>query len=127
MNPYVEASQQLIVELYTSDIRKSLRFYRSFGFELVREESDFMELKWEDSRLFLALGRAGSAPPDFPLGNIRVMVPNVDEYWALLRTTGARVIAAIGDRSYGLRDFTVAGPDGIGLRFATRLSDSATA
>jgi hypothetical protein len=31
------------------------------------------------------------------------------------------VIRAIGDRYYGLRDFTVVSPDGIGLRFASYL------
>lgn len=36
---------------------------------------------------------------------------------------GVQVIRPVENRSYGLRDFTIAGPDGIGLRFATRLSN----
>jgi hypothetical protein len=34
---------------------------------------------------------------------------------------GARVIIPIGDRYYGLRDFTIADPDGFGVRFASPL------
>ena len=34
----------------------------------------------------------------------------------------ARVIKPIADRYYGLRDFTIADPDGFGLRFGTSLS-----
>jgi hypothetical protein len=51
------------------------------------------------------------------------MVPNVDDDWALSRTIGARVIRPIENQGYGLRDFTIAGPDGLGLRFATHLAD----
>lgn len=34
---------------------------------------------------------------------------------------GAQVLRSLENRSYGLRDFTIVGPDGLGLRFATRL------
>jgi hypothetical protein len=33
-----------------------------------------------------------------------------------------RVVKAIADRYYGRRDFTVISPDGVGLRFASRLA-----
>jgi hypothetical protein len=49
------------------------------------------------------------------------MVPDVDNYWALAQKIGAQVLRPLENRSYGLRDFTIAGPDGFGLRFATRL------
>ena len=60
-------------------------------------------------------------PPPYPVGNVRVMVPDVDNYWALAQKIGAQVLRPLENRSYGLRDFTIAGPDGLGLRFATRL------
>ena len=50
------------------------------------------------------------------------MVPNVDEYWALSKKLGAEVLRPIDDRYYDLRDFSIAGPDGVGLRFATTIS-----
>lgn len=34
------------------------------------------------------------------------------------------VLAPISDRYYGLRDFTVADPDGFGIRFGTRILGS---
>jgi uncharacterized glyoxalase superfamily protein PhnB len=49
------------------------------------------------------------------------MVPRVDDYWRLAGELGARIVVPIGDRYYGLRDFTIADPDGIGVRFATTL------
>ena len=49
------------------------------------------------------------------------MVPDVDRYWTLCQEMQARIVAPIGNRYYGLRDFTVADPDGYGVRFASRL------
>jgi catechol 2,3-dioxygenase-like lactoylglutathione lyase family enzyme len=121
---YANPTEQLIVELYTGDIKASSAFYRAFGFEVVREESHFQVLRWEDSRLFLEEIEGCPPPPEHPVGNIRVMVADVDYYWDLAIKLGARVIRPIEDRYYGLRDFTIAGPDGIGLRFGTTLPAS---
>ena len=71
--------------------------------------------------------RAGDIEDDFEKlltarANVRVMVPNVDECWRTATDVGARVIIPIGDRYYGLRDFTIADPDGFGIRFATHLN-----
>jgi catechol 2,3-dioxygenase-like lactoylglutathione lyase family enzyme len=120
---YVEAGEQLVVELYVRNIKESCAFYRQFGFKVAREAGDFMELQWEHTLLFLEEIPDAPLPPPDPVGNIRIMVPNVDDYWALSKTIGARVIRPIENRSYGLRDFTIAGLDGLGLRFATHLAD----
>jgi uncharacterized glyoxalase superfamily protein PhnB len=61
------------------------------------------------------------APPDFPLANVRVMVPDVDDLWRRANGIGARIVVPIADRYYGLRDFTIADPDGFGIRFASEL------
>lgn len=118
---YVIASEQLAVEIYVRDLRLSLAFYQKLGFKLLRQEPDFAELAWEDSRLMLEEFKQMPSPPPFPLANIRVMVPNVDDYRALAKDMGVRIFREIGDRDYGLRDFTLVGPDGIGVRFATEL------
>jgi catechol 2,3-dioxygenase-like lactoylglutathione lyase family enzyme len=118
---YVTASDQLIVEIYVRDLKHSISFYERLGFKLAREEKDFAELRWDDSLLFLEEFKQMPSPPPFPVANIRVMVPDVDEYWALAKRMGARIFKEIGDRYYGLRDFTMAGPDGVAIRFATEL------
>ncbi len=126
---YVHPTEQLVTEIMVRDITGSVDFYRRLGFALLRDGGDFVELTWEDHRLFLAESSAFHevagvelpAPPMFPLANVRVMVPNVDDYWRLANELGARVIVPIANRYYGLRDFTLADPDGFGIRFASRL------
>ena len=129
MTAYVRSTEQLVTEIFVRDIRRSTEFYRRLGFELLRDGGDFVELTWEDHRLFLAeltavrdvSGTALGSPPEFPVANVRVMVPDVDARWTRANEIGARVVTAIGDRYYGLRDFTIADPDGFGVRFASPL------
>jgi len=122
--PYVTPNEQLVVEIYVRDLKSSLMFYQKLGFKLLRQEPAFAELAWEDSRLLLEEFKQMPSPPPFPLANIRIMVPNVDDYRALAKEIGARIFREIGDRYYGLRDFTLVGPDGIGVRFATELVEA---
>ena len=129
MSGYVDPTEQLVTEIVVRDIRRSVDFYSRLGFELLRDGADFVELTWEDHRLFLAElsafhevhNVALPAPPQFPLANVRVMVPNVDEYWKLANEIGAQIMLPIADRYYGLRDFIIADPDGFGVRFASML------
>jgi catechol 2,3-dioxygenase-like lactoylglutathione lyase family enzyme len=128
LNRYVEPTEQLVTEILVRDLRRSVEFYRRLGFDLRREAGDFVELTWDDHRFFLAEATAfrgidvpGGAPPSFPPANVRVMVPDVDRYWKLANDMRARVVVPIGDRYYGLRDFTIADPDGFGVRFASDL------
>jgi catechol 2,3-dioxygenase-like lactoylglutathione lyase family enzyme len=123
MQSYVNQGEQLVTALYVGDIKKSSEFYLSYGFEVLRDEGSFMELKWEDARLFLSEVPGTPPPPASPIGNLRIMVPDVDKYWNLAHEKGATILSPIEDRYYGLRDFTIAGPDGLALRFATWLKD----
>ena len=129
MSTYVPSTEQLVTEIVVRDIKRSTDFYCRFGFELLRDGGDFVELTWEDHRLFLAELSAFHeikevvlpAPPRCPLANIRVMVPNVDDRWRVANEIGARIIVPVADRYYGLRDFIIADPDGFGVRFASVL------
>jgi hypothetical protein len=47
----------------------------------------------------------------------------VDDYWKLANEISAPIVIPISDRYYGLRDFTIADPDGFGIRFATYLHE----
>jgi catechol 2,3-dioxygenase-like lactoylglutathione lyase family enzyme len=129
MGRYVDATEQLVTEIVVADIERSARFYVDLGFTLLRDGGDFVELTWEEHRLFLAElsafreAAAEAAPrPKFPRANVRVMVPDVDACWAKAQALGAEVILPIADRYYGLRDFTIADPDGFGIRFASELN-----
>lgn len=128
MSNYVHSTEQLVTEIMVKDIRKSMSFYQQLGFVLLRDAGDFAELTWEDHRLFLAevsavhdLKIENLQQSAFPIANVRVMVPDVDAYWKLANQIGARVIVPIADRYYGLRDFTIADPDGFGVRFASKI------
>src|SRR5215813_10473749 len=105
MSNYVPSIEQLVTEIVVKDIKTSTDFYRRLGFELLRDGGDFVELTWEDHRLFLAEISAFSGireieppgSPKFPLANVRVMVPNVDDSWRLANEIGARIVVPLGD------------------------------
>ena len=125
MERYIEPTEQLVTEIFVRDITRSTEFYLQLGFELLRDDGRFVELTWEGHHLYLDERDDLPGLPDFLQANVRVMVPNVDDYWTLAREMEARVISPIQDREYGIRDFTIADPDGFGLRFGTQLSDIA--
>jgi catechol 2,3-dioxygenase-like lactoylglutathione lyase family enzyme len=119
MARYVEPTAQLVVEVSVRDLAMSKAFYERLGFEVIRQDASFLEVAWEGHLLFLDEKPDLPAPPVTPAANVRVMVPDVDRRWDLVRRIGARVVSPIADRYYGLRDFTIADPDGFGLRFAS--------
>jgi catechol 2,3-dioxygenase-like lactoylglutathione lyase family enzyme len=130
MTEYIPPTEQLVTEIVVRDIRRSTEFYLRLGFRLHRDGGDFVELRWEDHLLYLAEISAfrdiaevePTARPPFPFANVRVMVSNVDEFWNLAKELGAPIILPIADRYYGLRDFTIADPDGFGVRFASPMA-----
>lgn len=129
---YVDSTEQLVTEIVVRDIQRSTKFYRELGFKVLRDAGDFVELTWEDHQLYVAeLSAYREIASDdvklperskFPLANIRIVVPNVDDYWKLVREMGAQIVIPIADRYYGLRDFIISDPDGFGVRFATPYS-----
>jgi catechol 2,3-dioxygenase-like lactoylglutathione lyase family enzyme len=121
MGNYVDPTEQLVVELYVVELARSVAFYERLGFRVIRRETNFAELGWEDSRLFIEEVPDLPAPACPPVSNIRIMVPDVDHHWRIAGEMHLPVIRPLGDRYYGLRDFTVLTPDGVALRFASRL------
>jgi catechol 2,3-dioxygenase-like lactoylglutathione lyase family enzyme len=134
MTRYVHPTEQLVTEIVVTDVSRSVNFYRSLGFEVSREADNFVELTWEDHLIFLATpaafvdAEAAVVPPrpQFPLANVRVMVPDVDRYWRTANDLSMEIVVPIGDRYYGLRDFMIRDPDGFGVRFASELSGGGT-
>jgi catechol 2,3-dioxygenase-like lactoylglutathione lyase family enzyme len=77
MSSYVHPTEELVAEIVVRDMKRSAGFYRALGFELLRDGGDFMELTWEDHRLFLAELSAFRAinDVDLPVGVVPVVVP----------------------------------------------------
>lgn len=120
MSPYVDAAEQLAVELFVRDVDRSVTFYRGLGFELLRRDEGFALLAWEGVR-FMVEERPDLAPRgEVPSMNVRILVPDVDAIWRRVNERDIPVFAPIADRAYGLRDFTIVDPDGFGIRFGTR-------
>ena len=92
MKSYVNMGEQLAVVLYVRDIKESSHFYRDLGFKIIRDEGTFMELRWEEAVLFLEQRDDAPSPGSHPVGNLRIMVPNVDDYWTVSKKIGARVL-----------------------------------
>jgi catechol 2,3-dioxygenase-like lactoylglutathione lyase family enzyme len=117
----VEGARQLALEVHVSELQRSITWYQAIGFELVERKETFAVLGWDDARFFIKEHpQHGSGDTN---ANIRVMVPDVDLQWDQVETLGLKVVVPIDDRVYGLRDFTVADPDGFGIRFGTSLAD----
>ena len=104
--------------MYVTDLATSISFYEAYEFVVLRREPHFAELAWGSSRLYLEQIEGHQAPSSVT-ANLRVMVPDVDRFHGLAVAQGHTLIRELSDKYYGLRDFTVAGPDGIGLRFAS--------
>lgn len=116
-----EQAEQLVVEFSVRDLNRSVQLYTALGFVLERRDGGFAAMRWDNRRLFLD-ERAGLPPHDgVARVNVRIIVPDVDAVWERVQSLGLRIEQAIGDRYYGLRDFTILDPDGFGLRFASIL------
>lgn len=118
MTEVVPPEQQLVPALYVRSLEQSSAYYQRLGFQVVRRDGIFMELSWERAALFLVELLPANAPPPMVVGNLRIMVADLDAHWRRVQQLGLEVIQPIASRPYGLREFTVAGPDGLNLRFA---------
>ena len=125
MASFVDPRKQLVVEIYVRDIKRSTEFYRQLGFQLQRDDGNFVVLVWEGFELYLDERKdLPPLPSEDSRANFRVMVPNVDDCWQRALDMNAHVVSPIADRDYGLRVFMVADPDGFGVRFATPLNST---
>lgn len=124
MERYVDPTCQLVAEIFVRNMERSTAFYQVLGFTTLADRGSFVVLTWEDHHLYLDERPDQGPVPATPQVNLRIMVPDVDRYWQLVNECEIPVYSPIADREYGLRDFTILDPDGIGLRFATRLPET---
>ena len=75
---------------------------------------------WGDAYLLIAEDRDATAAPRWV--NLRICVADVDRVWSHVQHARLPISNPIGDRCYGLRDFSVRDPFGFEVRFAALLS-----
>jgi hypothetical protein len=114
--PLSEQSAQLAAEVVVPDLGQTVAFLVAVGFRVERTTRTFAVLRWENSYLFVAEDSDALAEKRWV--NIRVIVPSVDTMWKKVEQIGGRIITTVADRPYGLRDFVVAAPGGLEIRFA---------
>ena len=122
---------QLAVELFVPDVRQAVAFYtETLGLEFLRADEDgaggysFAALALGEAFLMLMadsyyhhdLTNRGAGV------DIRLVVPDVDAVYERVTAAGVEITKPIGDRDYGLRDFTMRDPNGFRLRFASPLA-----
>lgn len=126
MKRYGPSTQQLVLELFVRAIGRSRAFYERLGFAPVEDKGDFVALAWEGHLLFLDERSDLPEQPRVPQANLRIMVPDVERYWAMLQELHTPMLTPIADRDYGIRDFTALDPDGFGVRVGTWLPGNTT-
>ena len=73
---------------------------------------------WEGRLLYLRELAGQPPPPAESLSGVRVVVQDVETYWAMAQEIQAPIVEPLSDDD-GVRAFTIADPDGFGLQFAT--------
>lgn len=114
---HAERSAQGVIEVSVPDLETSLAFYKNLGFAIERRRGGFVSLTGHGCRLFIVHDPEMPTLPDRGC-NLRIVVDDLDDIWALARKADCLVTREPGDRAYGLRDFSVREPAGFELRFA---------
>ena len=115
-------------EFFVRDVDQSVAFYSErLGFTTLRKEPDFAVVALGEAHVLLAAEAHTSrewlaAGPRGIGSNVRIMVDDVDAVYQRAKAGGVPIVQEIADRSYGLRDFILADPDGFMLRFASALA-----
>lgn len=121
IGPAKERQEQLVIELAVCNLERSLLLYAALGFRLERRDRGFAALSFDERRLFLDEQEDLAPVQGRSRANVRIIVPDVDAVWERVQALGLAVEQPLGDRYYGLRDFTIRDLDGHGLRFASPL------
>jgi uncharacterized glyoxalase superfamily protein PhnB len=112
--------KQVSPTFHVTDMRRALSFYEaSLGFRCafkledeLHPEIPYAIVERDNLELHLQL-----RPSAAGTSSCYIIVDDADAIWAEVQKAGVRVTRAIEDSSYGMRDFTVADPDGNNLGF----------
>ena len=114
--PTIVDCESVHPEIVVADVLAAVDFYTqklgfSFGFTW-GEPVTFAGVNLGDTRIFLSQGTP--EPRGFA---VRFVVSSADALYEFQRANGVEVVEPIGDREYGLRDYTVRDQDGHWLGF----------
>jgi len=122
----------IVVELFVSDVERSLAFYRKLGFSVAKRWEDWVLMRRGTIGLTLQGDAHAVAGPHyftpeigrFPRGTgveISIQVDDVDAEHIRARSANLNIVKPIQDRPWGARDFRLADPDGYFLRITSPL------
>lgn len=109
--------------LATRDLQTAERFYvEILGFEVIARFDFYLLLQCDGCRI----GLSGPGDPrqqatgTTASGEVYLTCDSIDELHARIVDAGVAIVEPIGDRDYGMRDFTAHDPDGNVLTFGER-------
>ncbi len=99
--------------LHVPEVKTTAAYYRDvLGFQWDFEDENYSVVWRDNSAIHFVKGDQG------PKGlHLFQWVRNVDAYHKEIVDRGAEVKVGLGDRPYGIRDFTVCDPNGVDLVF----------
>jgi uncharacterized glyoxalase superfamily protein PhnB len=101
-----------VPQLPVTDLEATQAWYRDvLGFEIAWASSDFGAV-WQD-RVEIFFARV---PRPLPGGCLCVRVADADALCARYRERGAKIVAELEDKPWGMREFTLEDPNGHQLR-----------
>ena len=124
--------RSIVVELFVSDVERSIAFYEALGFRVAKRWRDWLILEHDGVKLTLQGDSHAVAGPHYftpdigrqPRGTgveIVVQVDDVDALYADAQGSVLNIVKPIQDRDWGARDFRVADPDGYFVRLTSPL------
>ena len=123
----------IVVELFVSDLERSMEFYRQLGFEPEKRWQDFVILRRGSVKLTIQGDTHVTAGPHYftpdigrkPRGTgveIVVQVHDVDAEYVRAKRAELNIVKPIQNRPWNARDFRVADPDGYFFRITSPLT-----
>lgn len=101
--------------LASSDLDRTIGYYRSLGFDLVEKyDEHYLLMSAGDIELHFAGGPDGPAP-----GIVFIHVPDAGRRWKELTDNGVAGLSPVLDQPWGLREFTATDPDGNRVRIGS--------
>lgn len=116
---------QMHAGIAVQDLAAALKFYSGkLGFQVAFTWGDppgFAGVNLGETQMFLS---AGTPTPNREMSSAYFVVSDVDALYAFHQSAGVEIVEPVGDREYGIRDYSVRDLDGYMLVFGQHLYSS---